>query len=95
MKFLLKYLFYHLRRILVSTSGGNDFFHQGSWQYSSPKASFGAYYAVFTSQVRYMAEYTPTVTDAQAQALNTAMSNAYLGKAESTTPRFKPELITH
>jgi hypothetical protein len=70
--------------------------HEGSWQYSNPKASFGGYYTVYGSQVRYMTEFSPTVSDDAVTALSNDMSNAYLGKAMPIVPpATKPELVTH
>ena len=89
--------YYTLGAIMFPQSGGVYYYaHEGSWQYSDPKASFGSYYTVYGSQVSYMTEFTPTVSDAAATDLSTVMSNAYLGKAMPTTgPAVKPELITH
>jgi CubicO group peptidase (beta-lactamase class C family) len=89
--------YYSLGAITFPQSGGVYYYaHEGSWQYSNPKASFGSYYTVYGSQVRYMTEFAPTVSDDAATALSTDMSNAYLGKAMTTVPpATRPELVTH
>ena len=88
--------YYTLGAIMQKAGSGYNFFHEGSWQYSSSKASFGGYYVVYQVSVRYMTEFSPTVSDDAVTDLNTVMSNAYLGKAISTTPpATRLELITH
>jgi CubicO group peptidase (beta-lactamase class C family) len=89
--------YYTLGAIMYPQSGGVYYYaHEGSWQYSDPKASFGSYYTVYSGQISYMTEFAPTVSDAAAADLSTVMSNAFLGKAMPTTgPAAKPELITH
>jgi CubicO group peptidase (beta-lactamase class C family) len=87
--------YYTLGAIAVKQGTGYAFFHEGSWQYSSPKASFGSYYVVYEESIRYMTEFAPTVSDDAVTDLNTVMSNAYLGQAISAPPPTRPELVTH
>jgi CubicO group peptidase (beta-lactamase class C family) len=87
--------FYMLGAIGFKQGADYSFVHEGSWQYSNPKASFGAYFTVYTDQVRYMTEYMPTITDAQEQALSADMSNAYLDKVMSPPQAVNPALMTH
>jgi CubicO group peptidase (beta-lactamase class C family) len=89
--------YYGLGQIMQKAGSGYNFFHEGSWVWTgSPKASFGGYDTVYQETIRYMTEFSPTVSDSAVTALSTAMSNAYLGKAMRTVaPETRPELITH
>jgi CubicO group peptidase (beta-lactamase class C family) len=88
--------FYTLGAIMSEPKTGVYYYaHEGSWQYSDPEASFGGYYTVYSSQVRYMTEFAPTVSDDAVTALSTDMSNAFLDKVISAPPPTRPELVTH
>lgn len=68
--------YYSLGTLMRQAGTGYNFWHTGSFQWSSPSASFGAYYAVLQENVRYMADFAPTVSDDAFNDLDASLYNA-------------------
>jgi CubicO group peptidase (beta-lactamase class C family) len=58
---------------------GHNFWHDGSWSWDDPAASFGGYYTVIGQNVRYMANYEPTISDTAVNDLDSVMYDAAIG----------------
>lgn len=71
--------YYTLGTVIQPNGTGHNFYHDGSWKSSSPKASFGGYYTVFAEDVRYMANYEPTLGSAALKDLDSVMRAAVAG----------------
>jgi CubicO group peptidase (beta-lactamase class C family) len=63
--------------VLIRTAGtGYNFWHIGNWQRDDPKASFGAYFAMWHQGVRVVATYSPAVGRPAALELDAALFRA-------------------
>lgn len=89
--------YYSLGTLLRQNGSGYNFWHEGSWQWNgTPQASFGAYFTVITENVRYMAEYSPTISDDAASDLDSSMYAAATANSNATGPtRNRRALLTH
>jgi CubicO group peptidase (beta-lactamase class C family) len=96
--------YYSIGVLLRKTTGNHyNFWHDGSWSYTSPHASFGSYFTFIGSLgVRYDANYEPTVSDSAVSALDTALYNAAVGPSAPAAigpfegaAQGRPELLPH
>lgn len=60
----------------VNSDGTRNWWHAGSWGWSSPPASFGAYQVTMRNDLRWVAAYSPRVTNAAALDLDRRMWRA-------------------
>ncbi len=68
--------FYSLGTLMRTAGSGYNFWHTGSWQWSPPLSSFGSYFAVLQENVRYAANFSPTVSDDAFSDLDASLYNA-------------------
>ena len=89
--------YYSLGTLMRQNGTGYNFWHEGSWQWSgTPQASFGAYFTVITENVRYMAEYSPTISDDAATDLDSSMYAAATANSNAQgSVRGRRALLTH
>lgn len=89
--------FYSLGTLMRQNGTGYNFWHEGSWQWNgTPQASFGAYFAVIAEDVRYMAEYSPTISDDAASDLDSSMYTAATTNSNAAgLVRGRRALLTH
>ena len=66
--------YYSLGTLMRQAGSGYNFWHDGSWQWSP--YSFGGYFTVIQENVRYMADYAPTVSDDAVNDLDASLYNA-------------------
>jgi CubicO group peptidase (beta-lactamase class C family) len=66
--------YYTLGTAMRQAGSGYNFWHAGSWQWNSD--SFGAYFTVIQENVRYMADYAPTVSNDAVNDLDASLYNA-------------------
>jgi hypothetical protein len=79
--------FYSLGTYMRSAGSGYNFWHSGSITWSDPYISVGSYFAVLQENVRYMAEFAPTVSD---QAFGDLDSRLYSAATASGTEPAAP-----
>jgi CubicO group peptidase (beta-lactamase class C family) len=76
--------YYSLGTLLRQAGTGYNFWHTGSFAWSAPATSFGAYFTVLQENVRYMAEIAPTVSDQAFSDLDNSLYSA--ATAGATVP---------
>jgi CubicO group peptidase (beta-lactamase class C family) len=60
----------------TNTRNGADFFHYGDFTWSNPRASYGAYYAMWHQGVRFVVTYTPNISHELVDELDAALYRA-------------------
>jgi CubicO group peptidase (beta-lactamase class C family) len=76
--------YYTLGTLMRQAGTGYNFWHAGSWLwYGQTTSTFGAYFGVLQENVRYMAEFSPTVSDSAFSDLDTSLYNAATAAAVS------------
>jgi len=60
----------------TNTRNGTDFFHYGDFTWSNPRASYGAYYAMWHQGVRFVVTYTPNISHELVDELDAALYRA-------------------
>lgn len=87
--------FYSLGTLMRQAGSGYNFWHTGSFSWSPPPESWGSYYAVLQENVRYTAEFSPTVSDQAFSDLDASLYNAATGtKAKKAGPaKDSPRLL--
>jgi CubicO group peptidase (beta-lactamase class C family) len=78
--------FYSLGTLMRAAGTGYNFWHTGSITWSSPYISVGSYFGVLQENVRYMAEFSPTVSDDAFGDLDSRLYNAATGTKASYAP---------
>jgi CubicO group peptidase (beta-lactamase class C family) len=68
---------------------GHNFWHDGTWTWFTPAASFGGYYTVIGEDIRYMANYEPTISSAALTDLDSVMYDSAVGFANAK-PKLQP-----
>jgi len=74
--------FYSLGTLMRQAGSGYNFWHTGSFTWSPPLDSWGSYFAVLQENVRYAAEFSPTVSDQAFSDLDAVLYNAAAGTAD-------------
>lgn len=85
--------YYSLGTLMRSAGSGYNFWHTGSWQWSPPLTSFGSYFAVLQENVRYQAEFSPTVSDQAFSDLDASLYNAAAGTTAARGPAQTSSLL--
>lgn len=78
--------YYSLGTLMRTAGAGYNFWHTGSFSWSDPQTSFGSYFAVLQENVRYVAEFAPTVSDDAFNDLDASLYNAATGAKSAYIP---------
>jgi CubicO group peptidase (beta-lactamase class C family) len=88
--------FYSLGTLMRQAGTGYNFWHTGSFQWSPPASSFGSYFAVLQEDVRYEADFAPTVSDDAFSDLDASLYNAATATDAVPGPaKASPMLLPH
>jgi CubicO group peptidase (beta-lactamase class C family) len=60
----------------INIRNGGDFFHYGDFTWSSPKASYGAYFAMWHQGIRFVVTYAPNIRHELVDELDAALYRA-------------------